>query len=192
MAWPRAVLAVLLLAGALVLFSPVAPATACSCAPLTRADHVDIASAIFVGTLVEREEGDRTIAYAFEVEEVFKGSVTSTTRVTTAADGAACGLSDLTEGEDYLVFANAGREDKALMVSLCGGTIGDGPTPIEQVERLTGQGVAPEPGGPAIDDDEPFILFWALAGVGLGAVGLMLVLWRRRPATSTANDNHSQ
>ena len=169
--------ATLLAASALVLAAPAPPASACSCAVQSRGEHVANASAIFVGTLVDRSADERMVDYTFGVEEVFKGSVTSTTRVTTAADGAACGLPDLTEDDDYLVFA--AREDDALMVSLCGGTVGVGPTPIEQVERVTGQGVAPEPSGPAIQDDEPFIPYWAMAAIGLGAVGLMVLALRR-------------
>ena len=35
------------------------------------------------------------------------------------------------------------------------------------------------PGGPAIRDDEPFIPYWAMTVIGLGAVGLMVLALRR-------------
>ena len=175
----RVVLATLFAASALVLAAPAPPASACSCVVQSRAEHVDNASALFVGTLAERDQDGQSVTYTFDVHEVFKGSVTRTTQVWTGAQESACGRPDLTKGEDFLVFANASGESDRLSISLCDGTVGVGPTPIEQVERLTGQGVAPEPGGPAIEDDEPFIPYWAMAGIGAGLAGLLGLGLRR-------------
>ena len=188
MALLRTAFAALLLAGGLVLLSPAAPAAACSCAVLTPDEQVDIASTVFAGTLVERDERGRQVVYGFEVDQVFKGSTTRTTRVRTGEEEASCGLPNLTEGEDYIVLAAPVREeDDQLFASLCGGTRGiAGAGDTDRIQSLTGPGRAPDPGGPRIADDEPlapFVPYWAMGAIAAGAVGaIATVLVRRRRA----------
>jgi hypothetical protein len=193
MAHLRAALATLLLAGGLVLFAPAGPAEACSCAQLTPEEHVDLASTVFTGTLVERHGSGRQVIYGFEVDEVLKGSATRTIRVRTAGEEASCGLPNLTEGKDYLVLAMpGGDDDDRLFVSLCGGTRGiGGAGDTDRVESVTGPGRTPDAGGPWIDGDDtegPAVPYWGMAALAGGAVGLLgVVLARRRQTRPIAN-----
>ncbi len=185
MALVRTALAALLLAAGLVLLAPPGPAVACSCAVLTPDEQVDIASTVFSGTLVERDERERQVVYGFEVDRVFKGSTTRTTRVRTGEEEAACGLPNLTEGEDYIVLAAPVREESdQLFVSLCGGTRGiGGAGDTDRIEAVTGPGRAPDPGGPRTDDDEPadpFVPYWVMGGLAAGVVGALAALLVRR------------
>lgn len=177
----RAALTTLLCAAGLVLFAPADPAAACSCAVGGRADSLRGASTVFFGALVERGRDKRWVEYTFEVDEVYKGSTTRVTRVWTGVSGSTCGLPGLSEGQEYLVFAFRPPKDERLFVGLCGGTT-SARGAVAQVEALTGPGSPPDPGGVRSDDDEPgqpFIPYWAMGTIGLGAAALLLLLLRR-------------
>lgn len=179
-----------------------APACACSCAGAPEAELAATATAIFVGTLVDRQVDDSQPIISsgdpawltFEVHQVYRGEVAASQVVVTARDGATCGL-ELSGTGPFLVFAEAGwaGEPGTLSASLCGGTrpLADGPPdPTLGTPSAPTAGLA---GGPSGSDQLTASVF-GLAGtdspvtaaaVGLAAVaglGWFAVAFRRRRA----------
>jgi hypothetical protein len=84
------------------------PGTACACScagSATPEEAVSVASGIFVARATEKVSDGYTDIYEFEVSEVFKGDVGSTTTVGTLADGNGCGTS-YEVGNEYLLFVS--------------------------------------------------------------------------------------
>src|SRR5687767_10617241 len=75
------------------------PAAACTCAATGRAQQFSVHDVVFLGTLAERDpDGGFTIGsvtYKFDVDEVYKGVVTSEVEVSTGVQSSACGLPSL-------------------------------------------------------------------------------------------------
>lgn len=75
-------------------------AQACSCAALDPREHLDLADAAFVGTLISREEpssgpvysGGEEVTWTFQVERAVKGDLGDVIEVQSPIDGAACGF----------------------------------------------------------------------------------------------------
>ena len=111
------------------------PAGACSCIGLGDAEAFARADAVFVGKVSGYEAGDPPVPqpgparWTFKVRDVYKGKVTRTQEVVSAADGASCGLEIQTRGV-FLVFATTSRTLPSgprpaagqLYATLCGGT----------------------------------------------------------------------
>ena len=159
---------VLLLAGWVM----ASPASACSCAGGTTADHLDRADTVFTGRLLSREVSGGSSStdpalHVFAVESVWKGSASAEQGVVSASSGASCGLELSGEGP-FLVFAT--RTDGALSAGLCGGTAPWTPDLEADLATLTTT-AAPH-------DPEPGAAGTALPGGGswrwvlLGAAGL--------------------
>jgi hypothetical protein len=75
------------------LAAAVEPARACSCIPPDPWSYLEKADEAFVGRLVSRREADQGRAVlTFDVERAVKGKIGSTVEVTTANNGAACGI----------------------------------------------------------------------------------------------------
>lgn len=105
---------------------------ACSCMmPRAPSEALAKAGAVFAGRVVSVDvprgvaipEGIVTgsmdpVRIGFEVERVWKGSVTRSTTVTTARSGASCGF-EFQTGRTYLVYASG---SDTLFVSLCSRT----------------------------------------------------------------------
>jgi hypothetical protein len=147
------------------------PAYACSCAyqrddpELTR-----IADVIFVGTVV----GDRTLGetrtYTFTVDRVYKGQAHATQKLTTHAQGPACGL-ELNGPGPYLVYAYQEPEGaEALHANSCGGSREGGPP------ANLGEGYPPLPGRSGISPAWIAVPIVALSA----AFGFAALAWRRR------------
>jgi hypothetical protein len=180
----RAAVATLLLGGGLVLFTPAGPAAACSCALVSLDERLRGPGLVFRGTVVDisgPEDGSTT--YTFAVEEVFKGRASATTEV---RSGTACGLERIGVGNDLVVFAYRDRNHpEELFSGLCSGTARATYNLVRNVEALTGAGHAPEAAGQRTEHDEPadpFIPYWAMVALAVGAVGLLALAlaWRRR------------
>ena len=152
---------ILLVAGSALLLAPLLTiqlatgagrAHACSClAPPPPLEALDGSSAVFTGRVVKSSPGfyfDRFASVEFEVETVWKGSVTSTTFVYVWPE-VACGYGRFRLGEDYLVYAYRDafphdEGDDILFVSLCSRT-----RPFEYAEedlQELGDGWAPDTG----------------------------------------------
>ena len=181
----RTLLAGLLAALGLVAVTATA-AHACSCAMASPRAYVAGADVVFTGTLVQVDPRPRRpvmssgdpATYHFDVHEVLKGEVPANARVTSAVDGASCGLEGMAVDREYVVYANG---DDELTANLCGGTSAAGPAAVQRVERLTGP--AREPAAAAsypADDGGPGV-GWVLVGAaGLVAAGAAALALRRR------------
>jgi hypothetical protein len=110
-------------------------ATACSCVPFTKPQIVENAAVIFTGTVVSvsqvfgygigpggcnRTSSMDPIRVTFEVETVFKGEVTKSITITTAASSASCGA-EFAEKKRYTVFAT--RAEDVISTNLCRGNV---------------------------------------------------------------------
>jgi hypothetical protein len=195
MALLRAAVATLLLAGGLVLFTPAGPVAACSCASERLEDQIATRDVIFRGTVVDRtDRGAGSYDYTFDVSEVFRGRAGARTVVRAASDVAVCGLEGVEMGEDFLVFAYAGKQpDEGLSTGVCSGTQETSGHVLRKVEEIAGPGRAPSGVTPRNGSEapaDPFIPYWAMVAVAGGTVGLLGVLlaWRRqtRPIANAA------
>ena len=86
------------LATALVALALAGDALACSCARVDLVRDLPTADGAFVGTVLERREDEAGVTLLFRVEQVYKGEIENRVEVSTARDGAACGL-ELPVGE---------------------------------------------------------------------------------------------
>ena len=146
------------------------PAYACSCAYAPdNPELVRMADVIFVGTKV----GDRTLGntrtYTFTVDRVYKGQAHATQKLTTQAQGPACGL-ELNGSGPFLVHAYQEPEGaEALHANSCGGT-GEGGPPAN-----LGEGYPPLAGG-STSPVGPAVLVVALSA----AFAFAVLAWQRR------------
>jgi hypothetical protein len=184
------------------------PASACSCAVAEGPELLGFADVAFVGTLAEMDgpadpaSSMDAIAYAFDVDTVYKGTADAQALVYSANNSASCGLEGLTVGARYVVFATriATEEDASflpgsqvggLTSGLCSGTaeigaegppafLGGGRPPAgEPAESPAGEASSPSSG----DDGAPVapIAIGVAAVAGIGAAAFALT--RRRSAT---------
>ena len=168
-----------------------APAGACSCAPPTEAEAFERADAVFIGSveqIYEARTGDSTNpeVVVMTVTDVYKGDVTSTQGIVTAADEASCGR-DFVIGEAYLVFA-ASADDGFYESALCDGTrplgdqapdLGVAPT-LPQEGELTVARIQDQLGHPRTSLFPEALIFVGVLGFILG-----LAAWfsrKNRPA----------
>jgi hypothetical protein len=179
---PRLVLAALLGAAGLVLFTPAA-AHACSCVGGDVAAYAERAYVVFTGTLVEVtppparlfwSSGDPA-TYSFDVERVHQGEVGPSTEVRSAVSGASCGLEGMQTASRYVVFATL---DDGLWANLCGGTDLARPGVVRRLERAVGPARAPASDPPDLtvgaveSDGSPGLP--GPPGLGLAAAGGLL------------------
>lgn len=203
---PRVVLAALLGAAGLVLFTPAA-AHACSCVGGDVATYADRADVVFTGTLVEVtppparlfwSSGDPA-RYSFDVERVHQGEVGPSTEVRSAVSGASCGLEGMRTGSRYVVFATL---DDGLWANLCGGTDLARPGLVRRLDRALGPARAPSSDladqadhmavARAVESDgpgRPGVPGLGLAGAGglfVAAAGVGLASWALRSRVSSS------
>jgi hypothetical protein len=121
-------LAAVLLALAVLVGPGAGPAAACSCMSMTDREAFDMASAVFVGEVIDYQAPPNPTSsldeavWTFGVSEVFKGEVTRIQQLVSAVSGASCGLEIEPQGE-YLVFASdSGDPDVRYTSGLCTGT----------------------------------------------------------------------
>ena len=67
-------------------------ALACSCLPVDLVRDLPRADGAFVGTLLERHDGEATSTLLFRVEQVYKGDIENRVEVETPLGGGACGI----------------------------------------------------------------------------------------------------
>ena len=175
----------LLLAGSLLLLAPLISvqlatgagrAHACSCAPPPPDEAFEKASAVFSGRVVGIS-GEPESAIKIQVDEVWKGSATSTTVVDAPSE---CSYRGFALGEDYLVYARS--LDESLAVFRCSGTV-----QLEYAEEYwqelgeghgaLGEGYAPEPG----DEERAAGLGMLLLAAFALAVAAILLRLAARP-----------
>ena len=104
----RALVACVFVLFAAALAGGVESGQACSCAlPDPRAALAQ-ADGAFVGTLVDRREGDQATVLTFSVERALKGAIGRTVEVSTASNSAACGIEVRTGTRVGLVLERRG------------------------------------------------------------------------------------
>jgi hypothetical protein len=186
----------LLLAGVVGALSLVvlgaAPSFACSCALAGTEQYVDVADAVFTGTVTDKEPPPKRpmmssmdpVTYTFDVERAFKGDLSDPLPVLSAMSGASCGLEGVRVGQRYVVFASESkRGEHDLWASLCGGTAPWSAGLEADVVAATGPGTPPEVGADPPEDvaagsvDEPEAAEGGSLAVPVAAAsGLALVL----------------
>lgn len=117
----RRLVAALILAAPIVPIWPATSAWACSCIRASRHEHVENASAIFVGVARAGEpveDAATALLTRFAVEAVYKGDLTAGSEVSILheTDGAACGLT-FQEGERFTVFVKG--FEGSMVTSTC-------------------------------------------------------------------------
>ena len=134
------VLAVAVAFGILVL-TPTA-SWACSCAISTTPQQVKAAGTVAAGTVDWTATDGQTRTYKVDFDAVYKGAVAGSEKLSTAANGAACGVGDLATGRRYLFFID-GRHPGTMRLGLCGGTTPYDPGVVAQVAAITGPPAKP-------------------------------------------------
>ena len=198
----RLLLAFLLAGAGVVVLAP-APAMACSCVAADPPRHVRWADAVFEATVTDVDDPflggivstTDTRTFHLDVGTSFKGEPADEVR--SMLHGASCGLEGVSEGERYVFFATAEKNDQ-LWASLCSGTAPATDRLVRKVEAATGSddGASSEtspaagstdrssPGNLAGDDPPaqsavPLVL-WLPPAVGLAVVAGIVVVWRLR------------
>ncbi len=156
-------------------------AYACSCAPPGPPDEELInAAAVFTGKVVglAKPKGGLgpissadPIKVTFQVDQVWKGSVSQTTTITTARSGASCGYT-FEKGGEYIVYAH-GQENN-LSVSLCSRT-----QPLDTAEddlALLGIGAVPLADSYELPESFSAIQIPVLLGTGIGIILIVVVV----------------
>lgn len=94
------------------------PAKACSCAPGDAREQLERADAAIVGTALSRTPTDTSsVVYTFRVDEAVKGEFGETVQVSSASNGAACGLG-VEIGQQTGLFLSGGHQ-RGWGSSLC-------------------------------------------------------------------------
>ena len=193
----RLLLAGVVAALAVVLFSP-APSYACSCAaaePVSQ--YAEWADVVVVGRFEQRTEPDLLftsadpVVYTVSVDRVLEGSAGPTVEVLSPASGASCGLEGVELGRRYVVFAShmtlEGEPSDALWSLLCGGTQPVSAELLGAIEAATGPGTPPDTGAAysstlSLTFDRPVGAGWAVPVALSGGAALALLtggLWLR-------------
>jgi hypothetical protein len=167
------------------------PASACSCAGGTTADHLDRADTVFTGRLLSREVAGGSSStdpalHVFAVESVWKGSARAEQGVVSASSGASCGLELSGEGP-FLVFAT--RTGSALAAGLCGGTAPWTPDLEADLAALSTTATPHDPEPGAAGTALPGGGSWSrvlLGAAGLAAAGVATGFLVRRRAVGRA------
>jgi hypothetical protein len=157
----RCLLAVAVTFGLLVL-TPT-PSWACSCAMATTRQHTQNAVTVASGTVDWTASDGQTRTYRVDFDAVYKGSAAVSEKLSTSANEASCGLTDLATGKRYLFFIE-GRHPGAMRVGLCGGTVAYDDATAREIQSVTGPPGKPVP-APAVQSTSD--------GGGLGAVPLI-------------------
>lgn len=176
----RLLLALAVALGLLVL-TP-GPAFACSCAMAPVEEQVARAGTVASGTVDWTASDSQTLTYKVDFDEVYKGSAAGSEKLTTNANEAACGLTDLDSGRRYLFFIE-GRHPGAMSVGLCGGTVEFTDAVAAEVVAVTGPPGKPvsAPSAETEPDGSSTGTYLAAGGaVLLVALGAVAFVVRRR------------
>jgi hypothetical protein len=188
-----AALAAALMLGVLaVVIAPPTKAYACDCAGISTSRALRQSSAVFRGTVVDKESvgrgDDARTDIRFQVDAVYKGTVFREQVVASPRDSEACGL-DPRAGSTWVIFATDGIEGSGddavqrLITNLCSGNV-----PSGNVPSILGRGRPPLDGASdreeqSISTDQALSRGLAIGGiallsiVALAGIGLA-VLWR--------------
>ncbi|MEI2715245.1 MAG: hypothetical protein V9G04_18630 [Nocardioides sp.] len=135
----RRLLALLLFAGTLVLWTP-GVSYACSCAEVTTVkERVRLADAVFVGTVSDTREADDRVRYLVEVGEDFGQQLPKRVIVTSQGSDAMCGLPRVEQSTERIWFTEI--RGQRLDTNLCLDAQSFAPVTVEQVAAAIG----PEP-----------------------------------------------
>ena len=177
---------------------------------LSSAQKVENADVVVRGTITGLDDpgghdSAHLVTYELAVAEVYRGAATATTFVSSAADGASCGI-EVQEGREYLLFAR--RVGGELRAGLCDGTTPASAELVAEVEHLSGPGNPPQggavatattpPGTPSSgtplagstppDSSDVAIPLGVGVGGALVAAALGALWWRRRRPSAAGRD----
>lgn len=180
----RLLLALAVAFGLLVL-AP-SPAFACSCAMAPFEEQVERAGTVASGTVDWTATDSQVQTYKVDFDAVYKGSAAGSEKLTTSANEASCGLTDLDPGTRYLFFID-GRHPGAMAVGLCGGTVEFSEAVADKVVAVTGPPGEPlsTPGLEAKPEDSSTRTFLLVGGAVLLVALAAAVFAVRRRATAT-------
>ncbi len=159
-------------------------AQACSCiANYSPIDSLDSSDSVFLGKVMnldgipgENKEfaGDDYVLVTFEVSRVWKGELSTNVIVSTALEGATCGLGrSFTIGEEYIVYA--GGDEGELMTHLCTRTahVSNAQEDIAALNSLGTEGPS-DPSPPPGTSIQGFLINYSY--LVLGSVGVTTAL----------------
>jgi len=129
---------------------------ACSCAISTTPQQVKAATTVAAGTVDWTATDGQTRTFKVDFDTVYKGAVAGSEKLSTAANGASCGVGDLATGKRYLFFIE-GEHPGAMRIGLCGGTTPYDDALAAQVASLAGPPSKPlkAPSSNADESDGP-------------------------------------
>lgn len=178
----RGVLALLLSVAGLVLVTE-APAFACTCQAADVVQQTDRADAVFVGTVDEVREAGRLFEFDVSATHAYKGTVERQVSVSSAQQTTACGLGELSVGQDYLFLVTGAGP--AYSATSCGGSGRATDARVAEIAAVLGVGqpiAAPLPptASRTLVEDAPPATFGRLAAPGaalvlIGLLGLVVV-----------------
>jgi hypothetical protein len=117
------------------------PAFACSCVIADTAQHIDRASAVFTGQVVQADRERMTTTYRVQVDRVLKGTLAEPeVTVSTSGSSASCGVE--LPASKPVVFFTTGASD-SLQTTLCSGTTLLTPALRNELTAALGPGTAP-------------------------------------------------
>jgi hypothetical protein len=140
------------------------PAAACSCAESSEVESFGLASAVFVGEVIDvwsqpppksgEYSSDLPRWFTFSTTAVYKGDAFEEQSVRTVVDGASCGM-ELGGRGPFLIFAVGPRDGGELRSGLCDGNRAIGTTPVPDAfgaprQPLAGPSPSSRPG--AVDE----------------------------------------
>jgi len=180
----RVIISVCLLTILTLFIAKPAYVEACSCAgPPSVEKQFDMMSAVFSGTVVSMIDPPQKrimssadpVTIVFDVDKVWKGEVTESTKVYTAMGGESCGYEHFEIGQQFLVLANSTDEGQ-LLTGMCTATmklsaaqheiasLGDGYLPLKAVEL------------PEMEDKTSLAVLWIISGILILVLGMALVV----------------
>jgi hypothetical protein len=180
----RVLLTVVFVVGGMVL-AVQAPASACTCQRSDLESQTTRADAVFLGTVDTVDRVDQQYELAVTATRAYKGTVESSTSVTTARQTTACGIGEPKPGSDYLFIVRG--DAPPYVANSCDGSGPVDPDRVAKVEGILGAGQSVQPPPPPTAtrthvEDSPPASFARLAapGAALILVGLLgLVVVRR-------------
>lgn len=152
-------------------------------------EAVENASAVFLARATDKVSAGSEDIYEFAVVEVYEGKIGALTTVSTASDGASCGVCYEVGGEYLLFVSDAQKAGRAWDSGLCHGPNASSITEMrEMLHRAYGPPRPPDASAPIaeiswwtrVTADVPSALIALAVALALGGLWWCAVIVRRR------------